>query len=268
MPTLEAERAPKLEITAVGPTSGQMKVLAREELNHLFALLTGYEEVLGQNNRDNDGRTEALKNLSADFKIFGVDIDWFAERVRDDQPLFIARYGPFEKTGYRLKDLLGIARETGILGAAPQAPVHSASHSEMPNNKKVFVVDDDESVRGMIAFAVSSDGFQVEPFDDGISMMQGLKNTAPDDMPDLILLDLMLPAQGGYEILRRLQVGATKRIPVIVITGRQIDRDMARIMRQESNLHEFIQKPIYPKILLETIHKLLKTTAPVRVAVS
>lgn len=268
MPTLEVERAPRLEVTAVGPTSGLKKLLAREELNHLFTLLTGYEEALGQDNGEGGGRTETLRNLSADFKVFGVDIDWFSERVRDDQPLFIARYGPFEKTGYRLKDLLGIARQTGILDAAPQPPVNSASPLEDPGAKRVFIVDDDESVRDMLAFAVRGDGFQVESFADGISMLQNFQGAASDYMPDLILLDLMLPTQSGYEILRRLQVGRTKRIPVIVITGRQIDRDMSSIMRQEANLHEFIQKPIYPKVLLATIHKLLKTTAPVKVAVA
>lgn len=121
MPTLEADRVLKLEVSAVGPTSGHKKLLARDELNHLFTLLTGYEEVLCQDNGAAGGRTAALKNLSTQFKVFGVDIDWFSEKPRDDQPLFIAKYGPFEKTGYRLKDLLGIARETGILEAAPQA---------------------------------------------------------------------------------------------------------------------------------------------------
>lgn len=269
MPTLEAPPSPKLEVTAVSPSSGRRKLLARDELKDLFTLLTGYEEALLLENSSSGATASAKSRLSAQFKVFGVDIDWFADKPSEDQPLFIAHFGPFEKPGYRLKDLLGIARETGILESTPpptldaQEPVPGG-----PADKKIFVVDDDDSVRDMIAFAVRADGFQVETFADGVEMLRTIHNGALDSLPDLILLDLMLPIKGGYEVMQQLQMSDARNIPVIVITGRLIDRDMVSIMRQEANLREFIQKPIYPKALLASIHNLLKTTAPEKAVVA
>lgn len=272
MRTPEAEMVPELEVTAVSPFSGRKKRLAPEELDNLFALLTDYEEALGQGAGPESagrGRAESMRDFSDQFKVLGVDIGWFAEKPREDQPLFFAKVGPVEKAGYRLKDLLGIARETGILEAAPRAPRDLGFGPEETGAKRVCVVEDDESVREMFAFALRSDGFEVSPFADGIEFMKELQDGPADArLPDIILLDLMLPGQNGYEILRRLQMGKAKDIPVIIITGRLIDRGMSRVMLQETNLREFIQKPIQPADLLAAVHKALKTAAPVETAVS
>ncbi|TPW20018.1 MAG: response regulator receiver protein [Elusimicrobia bacterium] len=262
MPTLVAERAPKLEVTAVSPSSGRKKLLAREELIDLFALLTGYEDVLNRRHSSaevGEGLAEAMDSLAVQFKVFGVDIDWYSERPREDQPLFLAKFGPFETTGHCLKDLLAIARETGVLKAAPAAPAPAG-----PETKLVFIVDDDDAVLEVLAQTVASDGFSVSAFADGIEMMRELEDPAAR-LPDLILLDLMLPVQGGYEILRHLQLGRTKSIPVIVITGRNIDPDMSRIMRQEPNLRDLVKKPIRANALMAILHRLLKTAPPAAV---
>ena len=76
----------------------------------------------------------------------------------------------------------------------------------------------------------------------------------------------MLPLKGGYEILQQLQMDETKHIPVFVITGRRIDAGMSSLMRQEPNLHEFIQKPIPSDVLLAAIHATLQTVPPVKAA--
>lgn len=265
MPTLEAERAPELEVTAVSPSSGQTKVLDREELDHLFTVLTGYETALykeGDPEIDGWELTAAKLKFSGEFRNLGVDIGWFSEKPSEDRPLFIAKCGSVEKTGYRLKDLLGIARETGALDAPPAPQDPGAAQS--PHSKKVCVVDDEETVRDMLSFALRHEGFQVSACADGTEMVKEFD--APGArLPDLILLDLMMPFQSGYEILRQLQMGPTKDIPVIVITGRMIDRDMSRIMLQENNVAEFLQKPLHPKQLLMMVHGLLKTSPKTRV---
>ena len=207
-----------------------------------------------------------MLKFTGKFRDLGLNIDWFSERPREDRPLFFAKCGPVEKTGYRLKDLLSVARETGVLDAPPRSSEGSTVSADGPQFKRVWVVDDEETVRDMLSFALRHDGFRVSPFVNGAEMMRTLEDSGAP-LPDLILLDLMMPFQSGYEILRRLQEGSTKDIPVIVITGRMIDRDMSRIMLQETNVAEFLQKPIHPKTLLLRIHRLLKTSPRVKAAV-
>lgn len=257
MPTLEAESGPKLEVTAVSPSSGRSKRLDRGELRRLLTLLTDYEGALSRA----DGSARA--GLSREFSDFGLDVGWFAEKPREDQPLFIVKHGCVEQPGYRLKDLLAVAREAGVLAAAPGSDEPAFARA---GDKLIFIVDDDPSLLDLLAAAVAEDGFSVETFADGVAMLEELKNRTPDRRPDLLLLDLMLPLKGGYEILQQLQMDETRHIPVFVITGRRIDRGMSSLLRQEPNLHEFIQKPIPSSVLLSTIHTTLRTVPSAKAA--
>jgi len=126
------------------------------------------------------------------------------------------------------------------------------------SDKLVMIVDDDESVRDLLEFVVKKEGFRVETAGDG---EEGL-NKIQAMLPDLILLDLMLPRYGGFEVLRQLQGGATAKIPIVIITGRYTDRTTAEMIRQESNVMDFMEKPLKPAVLAMTLHKLLKTRPP------
>lgn len=127
-----------------------------------------------------------------------------------------------------------------------------------PGDKLVFIVDDDDAVRELLEFIVKKDGFRVETALDGEQAMKRIGQA----MPDLVLLDLMLPRYGGFEVLRHLQGGETARIPIVVITGRYTDRSTSEMIRQESNVVEFIEKPIKPQQLTMVLHRLLKTRPP------
>lgn len=126
------------------------------------------------------------------------------------------------------------------------------------SDKLVMIVDDDESVRDLLEFVVKKEGFRVETAADG---EEGL-NKIQSMLPDLILLDLMLPRYGGFEVLRQLQSGETAKIPIIIITGRYTDRTTAEMIRQESNVMDFMEKPLKPAVLAMTLHKILKTRPP------
>ncbi len=87
-------------------------------------------------------------------------------------------------------------------------------------------------------------------------------NKIAEVKPDLVILDLMLPRYGGFEVLRQLQQGETARIPIVIVTGRYTDRTTAEMIRQESNVVDFMEKPIKPAILGMVIHRILHTTPP------
>jgi DNA-binding response OmpR family regulator len=124
-----------------------------------------------------------------------------------------------------------------------------------PEDKLVVIIDDDDSVRELLEFVVKKEGFRTDTAADGEA---GL-NKINEVHPDLVILDLMLPRYGGFEVLRQLQTGDTARIPIIIVTGRYTDRTTAEMIRQESNVMDFLEKPIKAQLLGATLHKILKT---------
>jgi DNA-binding response OmpR family regulator len=124
--------------------------------------------------------------------------------------------------------------------------------------KLVLIVDDDESVRELIEFVVKKEGFRVEKAADGEEALRKARQL----LPDIILLDLMLPKLGGFEILRELQNDETVNIPIVIITGRYTERSTSEMIKQEPNVKDFIEKPVKPPVLAGVLHKILRTQPP------
>ena len=124
-----------------------------------------------------------------------------------------------------------------------------------PGDKLVLIVDDDDAVRDLIEFIVKKEGFKVETAADGEEALKKARSVNPD----LILLDLMLPKFGGFEILRELQGDDTGSIPIVIITGRYTDRSTSEMIKQEPNVRDFIEKPVKPQVLSSLVHKILHT---------
>lgn len=127
-----------------------------------------------------------------------------------------------------------------------------------PSDKMILVVDDDEGIRELVAVAAGAEGFKVA------AAVNGLDAAAKIDKaePDLIVADLMMPGQGGYEFLRSLQASGNGRIPVIIVTGSTINSSTIAMIRQEGNVVEFVAKPIRMALFIPALHKHLKT-API-----
>ncbi len=126
------------------------------------------------------------------------------------------------------------------------------------NAKLVLIIDDDDGVRELLTFLVKKEGYRAESAvdgEDGYLKAEKLK-------PDLILLDLMMPRYGGFEVLRQLQSGELSKIPIVVVTGRYTDRSTADMIRQESNVVDFLEKPLKPNVLGATLARLLAPRAP------
>lgn len=125
-----------------------------------------------------------------------------------------------------------------------------------PAEKKVLVVDDDDNILMLMKTTLEIEGFQARTGRDGRNILQA----ALQYKPDLILTDLMMPGGGGYELLRSLQSDpVTRKIPVIIMTGSHLDKTTQALMRQESNLAGYYEKPVRPDVLMKHVHKLLNT---------
>jgi signal transduction histidine kinase/CheY-like chemotaxis protein len=118
--------------------------------------------------------------------------------------------------------------------AQPGSAAHAAAAAERPASLRILVVDDDEAARYAVASFATRPGTQILEADNGLA---GIAR-AQTDLPDIILLDLMMPGVGGHEVLQRLKSDpATAGIPVIIVTSRFVNDDEKRqILTRAANV--------------------------------
>jgi two-component system response regulator CpxR len=118
---------------------------------------------------------------------------------------------------------------------------------------RILLVDDDVSLTEMIREFLELEGFAVDAVHDGPACLQAeLAGT------DLVVLDVMLPALSGFEVLRRLR--QSSNIPVIMLTARSEDVD--RIVGLEIGADDYVPKPVNPRELVARIRAVLRRTMP------
>lgn len=125
-----------------------------------------------------------------------------------------------------------------------------------PKDKLVLLIEDEVEMLDMLATWMKNEGFQV---DTAASGPEGLKKADALRTPDLIVLDFMLPGTSGYEVAKELQSGDARNVPLIIVTGRRLDRQAIEMLRREHNVKEVMEKPIKPAVLASNIHRLLGT---------
>lgn len=128
-----------------------------------------------------------------------------------------------------------------------------------PKDKLVLLIEDDAEMLDMLAAWIKNEGFQVETSASG---PEGLRKADALKTPDLIILDYMLPGTSGYEVAKELQSGDARNVPVIVVTGRRLDRQGLDMLKREHNVKEVMEKPVKPAVLASTIHRILGTLPP------
>lgn len=102
---------------------------------------------------------------------------------------------------------------------------------------KIFCVEDDKSIRDLIVYALSNEGFEVKGFEDFKSMKKGLEG----DTPDLFLLDIMLPGEDGLFILDWLRHNSYKDLPVVMLTAK--DHEIDKVKGLDLGADDYITKP-------------------------
>ena len=118
---------------------------------------------------------------------------------------------------------------------------------------KIFIVDDEEDILDLVDYVLSKEGYTVERFHTGEEILRKVKS----DLPDLILLDLMLPGVDGLNVCKLLKrTSNTANIPIIMLTAKGEEADI--VTGLELGADDYIPKPFSTKILLARVKSVLR----------
>jgi phosphate regulon transcriptional regulator PhoB len=120
----------------------------------------------------------------------------------------------------------------------------------------VLVVEDEPDIRNLIIHHLESDGFRCRAAATGPDALGAVRAA----MPDLVVLDLMLPGMDGLEVCRRLRATATS-VPIIMLTAKADEVD--RVVGLELGADDYIVKPFSPKELVARVRAVLRRARPV-----
>ena len=121
----------------------------------------------------------------------------------------------------------------------------------------IYIVEDDASIREIETIALKNSGHTVNAFEKA----RDFYRKTEDMVPDLILLDVMLPDENGYDIVKKIRKNpVTKQIPVIMVTAKTTEMDMIKGLDEGAD--DYIKKPFSIMELITRVKALLRRTTP------
>ena len=121
----------------------------------------------------------------------------------------------------------------------------------------IYLLEDDDSIRKLVLYGLDSQGFQAK----GFALPSEFWRAMDAEMPELILLDIMLPEEDGLSILRKLRARpATKRLPIIMLTAKNSEYD--RVIGLDHGADDFVSKPFSMLELIARIRAVLRRAEP------
>ena len=119
----------------------------------------------------------------------------------------------------------------------------------------IWCVDDDSTIREIEVYTLEQTGFEARGFSDGTSVLEALKT----ELPDLIVLDIMMPEMDGLEVLRKLRAEEEyKNIPVIMATAKGTEMD--KIGGLNSGADDYLVKPFGVMEMVARVNAVLRRT--------
>ncbi len=123
--------------------------------------------------------------------------------------------------------------------------------------KRILCIEDEPEMIDLIRLILSRHGFEVNGANGGV---QGVKKIR-EELPDLILLDLMMPDMDGWEVYQQIKADdKTSNIPVIVVTAKAQNIDKV-LGLHIAKVDDYISKPFSPQALLESVQKVLENAS-------
>lgn len=116
--------------------------------------------------------------------------------------------------------------------------------------EKVLVVEDDPAIREALTYNLGREGYEVQAVGDGLEALKAARNS----MPDLIVLDLMLPELDGFDVTRTLRKEST--VPILMLTAR--DDEIDRVLGLELGADDYLTKPFSMRELLARVKAMLR----------
>jgi two-component system, OmpR family, alkaline phosphatase synthesis response regulator PhoP len=122
---------------------------------------------------------------------------------------------------------------------------------------RVLVVEDEADIRELIRYNLEREGFAVEEAADGAQAFERIRRR----VPDLLVLDLMLPGMPGLEICRQLRAGReTAHLPILIVTAKGTEVD--KVLGLEMGADDYVVKPFSPRELVARVRALLRRAHP------
>src|SRR5215217_2111417 len=119
---------------------------------------------------------------------------------------------------------------------------------------RIALVDDEESLRETVGFALRRAGYRVEVYADGLAAWQSFEKA----LPDLAILDVLMPRMDGLELCRRLRA-LSARLPILFLTSR--DEEFDRVLGLELGADDYLCKPFSMRELIARVKVLLRRLA-------
>ena len=118
--------------------------------------------------------------------------------------------------------------------------------------KKILIVEDEESLLKLESILLTTKGYLVQGVASGLAALEAVE----EELPDLILLDVMLPKMDGFEVCSRIKQNRdTRHIPVILLTAKKTPEDVAR--GREVGADHYITKPFKSAMVMDVIDSLI-----------
>lgn len=117
----------------------------------------------------------------------------------------------------------------------------------------IYLLEDDDSIRKLVIYTLESQGFAAEGFERPSAFWKAMDKA----VPELLLLDIMLPEENGLDILKKLRcTAATRKLPVIMLTAKNTEYD--RVIGLDNGADDFISKPFGMMELVARVRALLR----------
>ena len=121
----------------------------------------------------------------------------------------------------------------------------------------IYIVEDDSNIREIETIALKNSGHTVSAFEKA----RDFYRKTEDLVPDLVLLDVMLPDESWYDIVKKLRKNpVTKQIPIIMVTAKTTEMDMIKGL--DDGADDYIKKPFSIMELITRVKALLRRTTP------